>query len=140
MAVADHSGHFAAQPRPGAVRVRQLSAITILITAAGKIDANNAAEICGHIERYSVGYRQLVLDFSGVDFFSPAGYGLLYRVHSHCTRTAVDWVLVAGPEAQHLLRVCDPNAILPTAANIVSAVATLARSPHRIPQLRNGVR
>jgi hypothetical protein len=49
-------------------------------------------------------------------------------VHSRCARAGVDWVLVAGPEVDRLLRVCDPDGILPTAPNIVSAVATLARS------------
>ena len=140
MAVANHSGHFDAQPRPGVVRARELSEITILVAAVGKIDATNAAEVWDYIERNATGYRQLVLDFSKADFFGTAGYSLLHRVHSHCTRAGVDWVLVAGPEAQLLLRVCDPNAILPTAGNIVSAVAALTRSPHRISQLRNRVR
>ena len=37
--------------------------------------------------------------------------------------------------AMDLLRVCDPDGTLPAAANIVSAAATLARGPHRTPQL-----
>jgi hypothetical protein len=37
-------------------------------------------------------------------------------------------VLVPGSEVERLLRVCDPDGIMPTAPNIVSAVAVLARS------------
>lgn len=122
------------------VRSRELSAGCVLVTASGEIDAASASDLCAKIERFSAGYRQLVLDLSGVDFFGTAGYSLLHRLHSRCALAGVGWVLVAGAEVQRLLRVCDPDGMLPTAANIVSAVAALARSPHRISQLRNGLR
>lgn len=132
-----------APPQPGRrevnarVHSRELSETTVLVTASGEIDAASASDICAAIERQAAGYRQLVLDLSAVDFFGTAGYSLLHRLHSRCAHAAVDWVLVAGTEVQRLLRVCDPDAVLPTAANIVSAVAALARRPHRITQLRN---
>lgn len=125
--------------RPGAtapVRSRELSERCVLITASCDIDASTAPDLCARIQRHAAGYRQLVLDLSAVEFFGTAGYSLLQRMHARCAHAAVDWVLVAGPEVQRLLRVCDPEAIVPTAANIVSAVATLAR----ITQLRNGLR
>ena len=140
MAAVNRIAPYEAQPRPGVVRARELSEITILIAAMGMIDATNAKEVWEYIERNATGYRQLVLDFSKADFFGTAGYSLLCQVHSFCARAAVDWVLVAGPEVRRLLRVCDPGEVLPTAANIVSAVAALARSPHRIPQLRATLR
>ncbi len=122
------------------VRSRELSETAVLVAATGAIDALSASDICVMIERRAAGYRQLVLDLSDVDFFGTAGYSLLHRLHSRCSRAGVDWVLVAGPEVQRLLRVCDPDGMLPTAANIVSAVAALARSPLRITQLHNGLR
>lgn len=117
----------AAKSGPELVRVRELSASTVLIAAFGEIDAASAADLSGSIERHATGYRQLVLDLSHLEFFGTAGYSVLHRVHSRCARGAVDWVLVPGTEVQRLLRVCDPDGILPTAPNIVSAVATLAR-------------
>jgi anti-anti-sigma factor len=114
--------------KPEPVRVRELSATTVLVAAFGEVDAASAGDLSERIERHLTGYRQLVLDLSRLEFFGTAGYSVLHRVHSRCARTGVDWVLVPGPEVERLLRVCDPDAILPTATNIVSAVAALARS------------
>lgn len=146
MAVANHIRPFEVPPPPGKrvgtsrVRARELSAGTVLVTASGEIDAASATDLCDKIEWYAAGYRQLILDLSDVDFFGTAGYSLLNRLHARCVRAAVDWVLVPGSEVQRLLRVCDPDGILPTAANIVSAVAWLTRTSHRIAQLRRVVR
>lgn len=146
MLVANYSRCVEAPPQPGTrgvtdqVRSRELSETTVLVAASGEIDASTASDLCVKIERRAAGYRQLVLDLSDVDFFGTAGYSLLHRLHSRCSRASVDWVLVAGPEVQRLLRVCDPDGMLPTAANIVSAVATLARSPRRATTLRSRLR
>lgn len=113
---------------PESVRARELSATTVLLAAFGEIDAASAAHLSENIERHLRGYRQLVLDLSRLEFFGTAGYSVLHRIHSHCARAGMAWVLVPGPEVERLLRVCDPDGILPTAPNIVSAVATLARS------------
>ena len=113
---------------PDRVRARELSATTVLVVALGEIDAASASELSENIERRLPGYRQLVLDLSRLEFFGTAGYSVLHRVHSRCARAGVAWVLVPGPEVERLLRVCDPDGILPTAPNIVSAVAALARS------------
>jgi anti-anti-sigma factor len=113
---------------PDLIRTRELSATTVLVAAFGEVDAASAAALSQRIEEHLGGYRQLVLDLSRLEFFGTAGYSVLHRVHSRCARTGMEWVLVPGAEVQRLLRVCDPDAIMPTAPNIVSAVATLARS------------
>jgi anti-anti-sigma factor len=118
----------AAAPAPEPVRARELSATTVLIAAFGEIDAATADGLSARIEHHLNGYRQLVLDLSRLEFFGTAGYSVLHRVHSRCARAGVEWVLVPGPEVQRLLRVGDPDGFLPTAPNIVSAVAALARS------------
>lgn len=112
---------------PDQIRSRELSAITVLITARGEVDAANAGGISDHIDRRLAGYRQLVLDFSKLEFCGTAGFSVLHWVRSRCERTGTDWVLVPGPEVVRVLRVCDPDRTLPTASNIVSAVATLTR-------------
>ena len=117
---------ISAAPEP--VRARELSATTVLVAAFGEIDAASAGGLSENIENHLTGYRQLVLDLSRLEFFGTAGYSVLHRVHSRCARTGVDWVLVPGTEVERLLRVCDPDGMLPTAPNIVSAVAALARS------------
>ncbi len=113
------------------IRARELSATTVLVAAFGEIDAATAAALSERIEEHLGGYRQLVLDLSRLEFFGTAGHSVLHRVHSRCARSGMAWVLVPGPEVARLLRVCDPDGILPTAPNIVSAVATLARNHTR---------
>ncbi len=117
------------------VRARELGDRTVLLAVTGDIDAATASGLFDDLEMQVQGYRQVVLDLSGVEFVGAAGYSLLHRLHVHCTRASIDWVVVTGIEAQRLLRVCDPDGIFPTAANIVSAVAALARGPHRTSQL-----
>lgn len=114
-------------------RCRELSATTVLVTAHGEIDAATAPILSEAIERNLPGYRQLVLDLSRLEFFGTAGYSVLHRVHKLCAYSGMDWVLVPGSEVERLLRVCDPDGSLPTAPNIVAAVAALAR--HRTGRL-----
>lgn len=118
-----------------AVRARELGPTTVLLTVAGEVDAACDAALLDRIERSLRGYHQLVLDLSGVNFFGAAGYAFLNRLDAFCARTATDWVLIAGSEVRRLLRVCDPGGVLPSAPNVVSAVAALARGPHRTPLL-----
>lgn len=124
-----HAPTSAATPEP--VRARELSATTVLIAAYGDVDAASAGSLSERIERHLAGYRQLVLDLSRLGFFGTAGLSVLHRVHSRCASSGVHWMLVPGPEVRRLLRICDPDRILPTAPNIVAAVAALAR-------IRNG--
>ena len=124
----------------GFLRARELSESTILITAFGEVDAVSAATLHDGIEGHLSGRSQAVLDLSRLDFFGTAGFTVLTQVHQRCGRTGIDWVLVPGPEVQRLLRICDPDGALPTASNIVSAVAALTRLPHRTPRLRTAGR
>lgn len=117
------------------VRVRKLGATTVLVAVTGDVDAASAPAVFGRVQSLLTGFHQLVLDLSGVAFFGTAGYSLLHRLDTLATHAARDWVVVGGPEVQRLLRVCDPDRRFPVASNIVSAVATLARGPHRTPQL-----
>lgn len=134
MLVARTAKPHTAMPRSAAkmgadlIRARELSATTVLVAAFGEIDASRATDLSERIEQHLDGYRQLVLDLSRLTFFGAAGYAVLHRVHSRCSRSSIDWVLVPGKEVERLLRVCDPDGILPTAPNIVSGVARLARS------------
>lgn len=123
------------RPERRALRARELGAGTVLLAVTGEVDAATATGLFDDLECQMRGYRQLVLDLSGVEFFGAVGYSLLHRVHVVCTRASIDWVVVTGTEAQRLLKVCDPDEIFPTATNIVSAVAALARGPHRTSQL-----
>jgi anti-anti-sigma factor len=115
----------------GLFRSRELSETTILVAAVGQIDAANLAELRTYIEDHLGGYQQLVLDLSRLDFFGTDGFSALHTINVRCSHRGIDWIMVPGPEVSRMLRVCDPEGALATATNIVSAVATLARRPHR---------
>lgn len=117
------------------VGARKLGPTTVLLAVAGEVDAATAPDLFDVIESGLRGYHQLVLDLSRVGFFGAAGFSLLHRLHVHCLRASIDWVVLTGPAVQRLLKICDPDGTVPAAANIVSAVAALARGPHRTPQL-----
>lgn len=132
------SSHPVAAPRPGnrraergQFRARELSRTTVLVAAVGEVDAANSADLFDFIEDRVAGYEQLVLDLSQLDFFGTDGFSALHTVNVRCARRGVEWVLVPGPAVARVLRVCDPEGELSTAGNIVSAVAALARGPHR---------
>ena len=119
----------------GLFRTRELSATTLLIAAVGEVDASNSGDLLGYVEECLAGYQQLVIDLSRLTFFGTDGFSALHTVNVRCSRRGVDWVLVPGPEVERVLRVCDPEGVLITAGNIVSAVAALARGPHTHLQL-----
>ncbi|HTY27907.1 MAG TPA: STAS domain-containing protein, partial [Mycobacterium sp.] len=104
----------------GLFRARELSETTVLIAAAGEIDAANSADLGGYIEDHLGGYQQLVLDLSRLGFFGTDGFSALHTVNARCARRGIDWVVVPGPEVSRVLRVCDPAGALHTASNIVS--------------------
>jgi anti-anti-sigma factor len=114
----------------GLFRARELSATTLLIAADGEVDASNSGDMLGYVEDSVAGYQQLVLDLSKLHFFGTDGFSALHTINVRCSRRGIEWVLVPGPEVARVLRVCDPEALLTTAGNIVSAVAALARGPH----------
>ena len=116
-------------------RSRELSETTVLVAAVGEIDAANSAELRTFVEDHLGGCQQLVLDLSRLGFFGTDGFSALHTISVRCSRRGIDWVMVPGPEVSRILRVCDPEGALATATNIVSAVAALARGPHRQPQL-----
>ncbi|WP_052960131.1 STAS domain-containing protein [Mycobacterium sp. EPa45] len=119
----------------GVFRARELSATTVLVTAVGEVDASNSGDLLGYVEEHSTAYQQLVLDLSRLTFFGTDGFSALHTLNVRCSRRGIDWVVVPGAEVARVLRVCDPEALLTTAGNIVSAVAALARGPHTHLQL-----
>jgi anti-anti-sigma factor len=125
-------------PRPGPgcterglFRARELSETTVLVAVVGEVDAANTAELRCFVEDQLGSYQQLVLDLSRLSFIGTDAFSALDNVNVRCSRQGIAWIMVPGPEVSRVLRVCDPEGALPTATNIVSAVAALARGPHR---------
>ncbi|MET0896294.1 MAG: STAS domain-containing protein [Mycobacterium sp.] len=95
------------------------------ITVAGDVDAVNGRALGGYAERHTGTSQQLILNLQAVDFFGSQGFTALYYISVHCTRSDVDWMILAGPPVRRLLAICDPGNELPVAADIDTANARL---------------
>jgi anti-anti-sigma factor len=92
-----------------------LSAAVVRITAAGAIDASNAAELADYVFRHAANSRRLILDLKGVDFFGTAGFSTLMNIQARCAYAAVKWTLVPSTAVSRVLEICDPRGTLPIA-------------------------
>jgi anti-anti-sigma factor len=92
-----------------------LSAAVVRITAAGAIDASNAAELADYVFRHAANSRRLILDLEGVDFFGTAGFSTLMNIQARCAYAAVKWMLVSSTAVSRVLEICDPRGTLPIA-------------------------
>lgn len=109
-------------------RARELSDSTILIAAIGEIDETNATDLIDYAQSTFARYRQIVLDLSRIDFFDESGFSCIETLSSRCSRRKISLVVVPSPDVERALAARDPDCTVPTAANIVSAVAALART------------
>jgi anti-anti-sigma factor len=107
--------------------VRRRSATRVAIAVIGDVDATNGRALGHYVERHTGISRQLVLDLRAVDFFGGQAFTALYYISVHCTRSDVDWVIVAGAPVRRLLSICDPDGELPIVDDLPSALARLDR-------------
>jgi anti-anti-sigma factor len=107
--------------------MRRLSSSRVLVTVEGDIDATNGRSLGRYVERNTGASMQLVLDLSGVNFFGTEGFAALHYISVSCARNDMDWMIVGGRDVQRLVRICDPEEILPLADRLESALARLDR-------------
>ena len=97
----------------------------MLVGVRGEVDATNRHDLGRFIERHTRISKQLILDFSCVDFFGSQGFTALYYVSVQCARRDVDWMIVGAPAVLRILRICDPDGELPVVSDIGGALARL---------------
>ena len=91
----------------------------------GDIDATNGRSLGCYVERHTSASLQLVLDLSGVNFFGTQGFAALHYIRLCCARNEMDWMIVGGRAVRRLVRICDPDEILPLTNELQSARAQL---------------
>lgn len=101
----------------------------VSVIGVGDLDAHNARSLVQYVESVLDGNRKLILDLRGLTFFGTQGFSALHHVNVTCSRRDVFWVVVPGPEVDRLLRICDPDAGLPVAETLESAIAAVSRAP-----------
>lgn len=113
------------------------SSIT-LVTVSGEVDAANALALSKYVEAEMETTSRLIVDLSSLEFFGTQGFSILHRINVMCSRFAVNWVLLAGAEADRVLHICDPDGGLHVADTLEDAIAAVIRPPRNHLRLVSG--
>jgi hypothetical protein len=81
-----------------------------------------------------MGCRGLILDLGGLKFFGIEGFSTLHRISVCCARAGISWALVPSEAVFRVLRIGDPDGLLPAARTVVAAITIIHDEPHRPPQ------
>ncbi|WP_425173601.1 STAS domain-containing protein [Mycobacterium sp.] len=131
------NGNFLSQPWEGrSVRLasRRLRSSVAVISAHGSIDASNADTLTEYTLGHLMRCRGLILDLRDLDFFGTEGFSALHRVSVCCARVSIDWAVISGEAVSRLLRISDPQGLLPAASTLEATIAIVQYRPDRPPQ------
>jgi hypothetical protein len=78
--------------------------------------------------------RGLILDLRDLDFFGTDGFSALHRVAVCCAHPGIGWSVVPSEAVARMLRIGDPESLLPTASTVEAAMAIIQDQPYRPPQ------
>lgn len=118
---------------------RRLRSSIVVISARGHIDASNADTLTEYALGHLMGCRGLILDLRNLDFFGSEGFSALHRVSVHCARAGTGWAIVPSEAVSRVLRIGDPQGLLPAASTVEAAMATIQDRPRRSPPPRSHI-
>src|ERR1700734_476783 len=104
---------------------RQLRSSVAVISAHGHTDASNADALTEYTLGHLMRCRGLILDLRDLDFFGTEGFSALHRVSVCCARVGIGWAVVPDDAVSRLLRIGDPQALLPAATTVEAAMAII---------------
>jgi anti-anti-sigma factor len=107
---------------------RRLRSSVAVISAQCHIDASNADTLTEYTLGHLTGCRGLILDLRGLDFFGTEGFSALHRVSVCCARAGIGWAVVSGEAVSRVLRIVDPQGLLPAASSVEAATAIIQDS------------
>lgn len=131
-------GGFLSQPWQGhTARLvsRRLRSSVAVISAHGDIDASNADILTDYTLGHLMRCRGLILDLRELEFFGTEGFSALHRVSVCCAHVGIGWATVFGAAVSRVLRIGDPQGLLPAASTLEAAITIVQSHPHRPPQL-----
>ncbi len=114
---------------------RRFRSSVAVVSAHGGIDASNSDVLTRYTVDHLMRCRGLILDLRSVDFFGTEGFSALHRVSVCCARAGIAWALVPGEAVSRMLRIGDPQGLLPAASTVEAAMATVQGQSHPPPQL-----
>lgn len=108
---------------------RWLTPATAIVSAAGELDASNAAPFTDYGLDHAKPNGKLLLDLSAVTFFGAACFASLHTVNVRCVGENIYWVLLPSKAVSRVLRICDPDSALPTSSDATAALSMLRSEP-----------
>jgi anti-anti-sigma factor len=110
-----------------------------VVSAHGEIDQTNARTLTEYSLAHLVRCRALLLDLTKLEFFGVAGFSALHRISVSCAPTGIGWAFIPGPAVSLLLRICDPDGLLPAVDTVSTALARLHGPPSNADHSENDV-
>ncbi|CAN3127722.1 STAS domain-containing protein [Mycobacterium sp. smrl_JER01] len=108
---------------------RWLEPATAVVAGHGELDAANGLEFVNYALSHSGRAHWMVIDLSGLTFFSTAGFSALHTLNVQCVSEDIRWALVPSKAVNRLLRICDPDSALPICADIPTALTAVQQDP-----------
>jgi anti-anti-sigma factor len=127
-------GEFVAQPwesHTTRLAYRRLRSWIAVISAHGHIDASNADTLTEYTVGHLTGCRGLIIDLRGLDFFGTDGFSALHRVSVCCAHPGIAWAVVPSEAVSRVLRIGDPQGLLPARSTVEAAMALIQDQTRR---------
>jgi len=113
---------------------RRLRSSVAVISAHGHIDASNADTLTEYTLGHLMRCRGLILDLRDLDFFGTEGFSALHRVSVCCADPGICCVVVPSAAVSRVLRIGDPQGLLPAASSVEAAMAIIPGQPRPPPR------
>jgi hypothetical protein len=81
------------------------------------VDAANAKRFADAVCEAAAGGRRLTVDLSELEFMALDGVASLHAINARMARDDVSWHAVPGDAVSRVLRLCDPEQLIPVEAS-----------------------
>jgi anti-anti-sigma factor len=108
---------------------RRLRSSVAVISAHGHINASNADTLTEYTMGHLMCCCGLILDLRDLDFFGTEGFSALHRVSVCCADPGIGWAVVPSEAVSRVLRIGDPQGLLPAASTVEAAMAIIQGQP-----------
>ncbi|MBB2991132.1 anti-anti-sigma factor [Mycolicibacterium iranicum] len=85
----------------------------VTVSVCGEVDAANAKHFAHTVREAADGAPALVLDLTEVNFLAFDGASALYAISAHLAREDVTWCVVPSPAVSRVIKLCDPEGLIP---------------------------
>jgi anti-anti-sigma factor len=103
--------------------ILEMTSRDAVVAATGEIDAVNARLFADTVTNLSVGCATLLLDLRRVGFLAVDAIAAPHAIRAQMLRADADWAVLPGPAVERVLDLCDPERLVPTAAEAAHRIA-----------------